>query len=265
MRHRRSRLDRLQRALRDETRPLAPVLREVIMLGGDTHSTALRTWALHELQGYENSDVPIPDYRRIPAPLMTDYAAGMGIVTGHQVSYFELPEFAQDDLGDELRLGIGVHQIESLIASHRDRTVHLGPPMAAGLAQLMSQQLGRHITRLYWSVHVSALEGVLDQIRTRLVQLVAELKAAMPRGQQDPTPDQVDQVLQHIPSINITAGDNSSINVTAPVAIANQGGSASASVTEGEQRTIFHRSALLWTILTALTAATAVAAWGLWL
>jgi hypothetical protein len=233
------------------------------MLGGDTHSTALRTWALHELQGYENSDVPIPDYRRIPAPLMMDYAAGMGVVTGHQVSYFELPDFAQDALGNELRLGTGVHQIESLIASHRDRTVPLGPSMAADLAQLMSQQLGRHITRLYWSVHVSALEGVLDQIRTRLVQLVAELLAAMPRG--DPTPDQVDQVLQHIPSINITAGDNSSINVAAPIAIANRGGSASASVTAGAQRTIFHRSALLWTILTALASATAVAVWGLWL
>jgi hypothetical protein len=235
------------------------------MLGGDTHSTALRTWALHELQGYENSDVPIPDYRRIPAPLMMDYAAGMGVVTGHQVSYFELPDFAQDALGNELRLGTGVHQIESLIASHRDRTVPLGPSMAADLAQLMSQQLGRHITRLYWSVHVSALEGVLDQIRTRLVQLVAELLVAMPRGQQDPTPDQVDQVLQHIPSINITAGDNSSINVAAPIAIANRGGSASASVTAGAQRTIFHRSALLWTILTALASATAVAVWGLWL
>jgi hypothetical protein len=238
MRPRRSRLDRLQRALRDETRPLAPVLREVTMLGGDTHSTALRTWALHELQGYENSDVPIPDYRRIPAPLMMDYAAGMGVVTGHQVSYFELPDFAQDALGNELRLGTGVHQIESLIASHRDRTVPLGPSMAADLAQLMSQQLGRHITRLYWSVHVSALEGVLDQIRTRLVQLVAELLAA---------------------------GDNSSINVAAPIAIANRGGSASASVTAGAQRTIFHRSALLWTILTALASATAVAVWGLWL
>jgi hypothetical protein len=235
------------------------------MLGGDTHSTALRTWALHELQGYENSDVPIPDYRRIPAPLMMDYAAGMGVVTGHQVSYFELPDFAQDALGNELRLGTGVHQIESLIASHRDRTVPLGPSMAADLAQLMSQQLGRHITRLYWSVHVSALEGVLDQISTRLVKLWAELLAAMPRGQQDPTPDQVDQVLQHIPSINITAGDNSSINVAAPIAIANRGGSASASVTAGAQRTIFHRSALLWTILTALASATAVAVWGLWL
>jgi hypothetical protein len=234
------------------------------MLGGDTHSAALRTWALHELQGYENSDVPIPDYRRIPAPLMMDFVAGMGIVRNHQVSFFDLPDFARDDLGDELRLGIGIRQIESLIATHRDRTVPLGPPMAAGLAQMMSQQSGRQVVRLYWSVHVSALEGVLDQVRTRLVQLVAELKAAMPHGQQDPTPDQVDQVLRHIPSINITAGDHSSINVTAPVAVANQDGSASANVTGPGQRVIFHRAALLWTTLVALAAGTAVTAWGIW-
>ncbi|MET9452491.1 hypothetical protein [Streptomyces cinerochromogenes] len=102
--------------------------------------------------------------------------------------------------------------------------------MAADLATLMSQESGRQVVRLYWSVHVSALEGILDQVRTRLVQLVAELKAAMPRGQQDPTPDQVARALESLPSINIHAGDHASVEVHAPVALAQRGGRASASV-----------------------------------
>ncbi|WP_405910179.1 hypothetical protein [Streptomyces sp. NBC_00828] len=53
----------------------------------------------------------------------------------------------------------------------------------------MSQNSSRQVLRLYWAVHPSAVEGVLDQVRTRLVQLVGELRAAMPCGQQDPTPD----------------------------------------------------------------------------
>lgn len=56
----------------DENRRLAPILRQVIALGGQAHSQPLRTWALRELQGYEGTDVPIPDYRRIPAPLVMD-------------------------------------------------------------------------------------------------------------------------------------------------------------------------------------------------
>jgi len=221
----------------------------------------VRTWALHELQGYENSDVPIPDYRRFPAPLMMDFVAGMGIVRNQQVSFFDLPDFAREDIGDGLRLGVGVHQIESLIGTHRDRTVLLGPPMAAGLATLMSQQSGRQVLRLYWSVHVSALEGVLDQVRTRLVQLVGELRSAMPRGQQDPTADQVAQALQNI---NIVTGDNSSVTVTAPVAVAHQRGSARAEVGGTAQR-MSRRTTVMWAAVAALVAATAVTAWATWI
>ncbi|MGW2770034.1 AbiTii domain-containing protein [Streptomyces sp. NPDC001275] len=68
MRFRRSRLDRLEGDVLDESRPLAPILRQVITLGGHAHSEPLRAWALRELQGYEGTDVPIPDYRRISAP-----------------------------------------------------------------------------------------------------------------------------------------------------------------------------------------------------
>ncbi|MET8768340.1 hypothetical protein [Streptomyces sp. NPDC004658] len=68
VRFRRSRLDRLEGDVLDESRPLAPILRQVITLGGHAHSEPLRAWALRELQGYEGTDVPIPDYRRISAP-----------------------------------------------------------------------------------------------------------------------------------------------------------------------------------------------------
>ncbi len=224
---------------------------------GEKHSEPLRTWALHELQGYANSDLPVPDYRKIPALLMVDFIAGMGIVRHHQVGFFDLPEFARDDIGDECRLGMGVHQIESMIATQRGGTVSLSLPMAASLATLMSQDSGRQVVRLYWSVHVSALEGVLDQVRTRLVQLVAELKAAMPRGQQDPTPDQVARVLEGCPSINIRAGDHSSVEVHAPVALAQHGGRASASVIGRKRPTPLQRAPVGWAVLAALAAVTA--------
>ncbi|MEV0485711.1 hypothetical protein AB0I69_34550 [Streptomyces sp. NPDC050508] len=261
MRLRRSRLDRLEADVLDERRPLAPVLRQVIALGGHAHSDPLRAWALRELRGYEGSDVPIPDYRRISAPLVMDGFAGMYQFKEQPVSTFDLPDFARDDMGNELRLGKGVGQIEALIARSAGQTVQLGDVMAADLAVLMSQNSRRQVLQLYWAVHPSALEGVLDQVRTRLVQLVGELRATMSDGQHDPTPAQVAQALQNI---NIATGDNSSVTVTAPVAVAHRHGSARAEITGGSQQT-FPRAAVTWTVSIALLAAVVATAWSVWL
>lgn len=263
MRLRRSRLDRLEDDVLDESRPLAPILRQVIALGGHAHSEPLRTWALRELQGYEGTDVPIPDYRRISAPLMMEVMDGlMGRFQPQKqpVSMFDLPDFAQESLGDVLRLGQGVGQIESLIARQPEQTVQLAPAMAAELAVFMSQNPSRQVLRLYWTVHPSAMEGVLDQVRTRLVQLVGELRAAMPHGQQNPTPDQVAQALQHI---NVITGDNSSVTVTAPVAVAHRHGSARAGIDGAAQRT-FPWTLVGWTALATLVTAVTVTAWVTW-
>ncbi|MFC8765984.1 hypothetical protein ACFUAG_35480 [Streptomyces sp. NPDC057193] len=260
VRLRRSRLDRLEDDVLNESRPLAPILRQVIALGGHAHSEPLRTWALRELQGYEGTDVPIPDYRRISAPLVMDGLAGNFQFREQPVSTFDLPDFARESLGDVLRLGQGVGQIESLITRHPGQTVQLAPALAAEVAVFMSQNSSRHVLRLYWAVHPSAMEGVLDQIRTRLVQLVGELRAAMPRGQQDPTPDQVAQALQ---SINIVTGDNSSVAVTAPVAVAHRRGSARAVIGGTAQRT-FPWRLVAWTALAVLVTAAAVTAWFAW-
>ncbi|MFJ2095222.1 hypothetical protein ACIOEW_39180 [Streptomyces sp. NPDC087901] len=256
MRLRRSRLDRLENDVLNEGRPLAPILRQVIALGGHAHSEPLRTWALRELQGYEGTDVPIPDYRRIAAPLVMDGITGMFQFHEQPVSMFDLPDFAQESLGDVLRLGQGVGQIESLIARQPGRAVQLAPTMAAEVAVFMSQNSSRQVLRLYWAVHPSAMEGVLDQVRTRLVQLVGELRAAMTHGQQDPTPDQVAQALQNI---NIVTGDNSSVTVTAPVAVAHRRGSARAEIDGATQRT-FALRLVVWTALVTLVTAAAVTA-----
>ncbi|WRZ36079.1 hypothetical protein OG931_13705 [Streptomyces phaeochromogenes] len=260
MRLRRSRLDRLESDVLNESHRLAPILRQVITLGGHAHSEPLRTWALRELQGYEGTEVPIPDYRRISAPLMMDGIRGMYRFRQQPVSRFDLPDFARDSLGDELRFGQGVGQIESLLARNPDQAVQLGPAMAAEVAVFMSQNSDRQVLRLYWAVHPSALEGVLDQVRTRLVQLVGELRAAMQHGQQEPTPDQVAQALQNI---NITTGDNSSVIVAAPVAVAHRRGTARAEIGGMAQRT-FPWVPVAWTASAALATAAAVIAWVTW-
>lgn len=128
-------------------------------------------------------------------------------------------------------MSYGIGKIEALVSSTPAETpLKLTLPGGAELARIMSYERrpqGIFVESVYWSVHVSSLQDVLDQVRTRLAQFVAELRAAMPPGAQLPTPEQVRQVVQQI--ITITAGDHSPVTVNAPVAHAEQHSSAIAS------------------------------------
>lgn len=104
MRRRRRRLDRLEQDVPDENRPVARILRQVIALGRHAHSQVLRSWALRELQGHEGSDIEVPNYRCLPVPLGMDRFSRAWQFPQQSVSRFDLPDFARDALGGELRL-----------------------------------------------------------------------------------------------------------------------------------------------------------------
>lgn len=88
---------------------------------------------------------------------------------------------------------------------------------------------GMVVDVVYWAVHPSSLQDVLDQVRNRLVQFVAELRSTMPSDADNPTAEQVKKVVQHV---WVHTGNNSPVTVTAPFANAEQGGSARAEVDE---------------------------------
>lgn len=255
-------LARLEHDVLDELVSLASVLRQVIALGGRAQSAALRTWATRELQGYRGSDEELPDYRLVPAPIRIDAIIGFRQVKGQQISTFDLPQSVRETMKEEVALVHGVGELEAMIRDRPDPTINLTPAGSAVLAQVMTHERSRPgevVETVYWSVHVSAVQGVLDQIRTRLTQLVAELTAAMPPGQEEPTPAQVAQALQQI---HITAGDNSPVNVTAPSAVGHGGSTASISHNDPASQPFGHRTTVIWTAVGAIGAvAAAVVAW----
>lgn len=64
-------LGQIERDLLDD-RPLADVLRKVIVLGGRAGSGELRDWASLELDGYAGRTEPIPAYRGVAAHIQID-------------------------------------------------------------------------------------------------------------------------------------------------------------------------------------------------
>ncbi|WP_326728124.1 hypothetical protein [Streptomyces phaeochromogenes] len=261
-------LEQLERAVLDDTASLASALRQCLMLAGYAHHDELRAWALKELEGYPGVD-GLPLYRKVPAALEVEFALHLPgkIIQGNtrRISVVQLPQSARErGIGESAPILQGVRELEGLIAIS-DRLIRLGPPGSAEYVLEMTreqQQGGREsteITALSWAIAKPSIEGVLDHVRTRLTQFVAEVRAAMPPGQQNPDPNQIDSAAQQ--ALNITGGDGSTFHISAPHAKADRGGTASANVNEPVPATPqpwWHRTSVIWSAIAAVAAIASV-------
>jgi hypothetical protein len=234
-------LEQIERdALNDEV-PLATALRKCVALGGLAGSEQLRDWASRELRGYfdDEEGAELPTYRIVSAPLLVDGIVGNYKVTGQQFPPSTLPDFAREHLSNEVKLRDGVGKLEALA---REPQIKLMPPMGTDLAHVMNaENSGRfqHIESLYWSVAPATMLGVLDQIRTALTQLVAELRAAMASTDEIPSPQVADQAVNVIVS-----GKRPRVNV---IAAQSAGTGSSATVAPAEKAEVADQGSGFWT------------------
>lgn len=168
-------------------RPVEDVLRKLIILGGLARSSALRDWASLELRGY--GEVPVdelPSYRKVLGLIQLDAIVGRGSVAHQTIGANELPEGIREHITNHVPLWQGIGEVQALIDHHASgEAVRFGLPDERVIARLMdraSQDAFQRVTAIYWSVSVSSLSGVVDQVRTRLAELLGELRASTPDG-----------------------------------------------------------------------------------
>ncbi|WP_030729421.1 hypothetical protein [Streptomyces sp. NRRL S-237] len=227
-------LDRLEQGVLDNATPLADLLRTALVMGGHASSEPLRTWARSELLGYGGlPESAVPDYRRIKAPMKADTHTAFNRYQGQTISALHLPKVARGKITEDIDIYFGVAQLEHLVAETPPGSpVRVQLHGAAELMALMSasdkfRRSGTVIDALYWAVSPFVLQDIVDQVRTRLTEFVAALRATMPAGSRGPTPEQVARVVQHI---IINTGDHSPVTLTAPMAYAESGSTAAATV-----------------------------------
>jgi AbiTii len=173
-------------------KPLADVLRKVIMLGGKAGSSEMRDWASLELNGYAHTDAPIPNYRHVPAGIFLDSIVGPRQISGQRVGPLELPTWLRDNVKEMVELPMGVAELEHLVNSE-DGTVRISMPAAGDVVAVLnseSDQPFQQIIAIYWKLSTSSVRGVVDKVRTKLAELVAELTAATPDGAAAPSAEQ---------------------------------------------------------------------------
>jgi hypothetical protein len=227
-------LGQIQADVLDESKPLAGILRKCIVLGGEVGSASLRDWAVRESKGYDGSD--LPEYRVVYAQLTVDAVTMRAVVKGQPISSRFLPDFVAEHVTERLELRKGVGELEALAASHEATgdSIKLSIPDGTMIASYMNQVNGdpyQQIQAIYWSIAPAVVRGVIDNVRTALAELVAELRAGLPEGEDVPSADLANQ------AINIAVhGNKARVTVTSAQASASSTASAGTAQPAEEDR-----------------------------
>lgn len=163
----------------DEAEPLAGLLRKCLLLGAETGSESLRQWARKELNGYEPGD-SLPSYRTLPTPpIVADRMSGNSWATNISYSLLQLPTKAQAAIGDTLPLYQPIEELEHIAVQ---KSVSFTGPGLAYAQHVWNEELPpfQEVVNMRFTVSGSLFAGVLGQIRTQLVDLIADLTAGTP-------------------------------------------------------------------------------------
>jgi hypothetical protein len=221
-------LRKIQEAAIDHSTDLPSLLRMCKVLAMQLRSTTLKAWVDAELNGYKNRE-SLPDYRIIGVPSeLTVFNPVSGnktvdiprsaieaAVAAEGVEGAEAEEMA-DTLCKAYILQ-NVAEIAALIAAHQTVTaMHWTPEVVALVAPRVSPLPP---VRARMLVGTQRLVGILDVVRTRVLDMVLELVNEDPTLGEGDAADmskekgkRVEQIVQN--TFNIT-GDNNTIN--APV------------------------------------------------
>ena len=218
-------LDEIQRDVLSGPASIADTLRKLIALGGQAGSTELREWASRELRGYIGSGEDLPEYRKPGAVIKIDATTFNTRITGQQISPRSLPDFVQDAVAEEVPLAHPIGEIEAMVtrAQADGGSINLTLPGAQDIASIMNHEVDdpyQQITAIYWTVGASSLQGVIDQVKTTLVELLAEMRAGMADTADVPTAAVADQAVSVV-----VHGRGARVNVTS-ARVTGSGGNA---------------------------------------
>jgi hypothetical protein len=189
--------DTLLRSLRelllDEAEPLAGLLRKCLMLGAETGSDSLRQWARSELNGYDGEG-EVPDYRKVSSvPISMDSISGNTWAKNQIIDRLQLPKEAWEYVPDEFSFRQPIEEMERLADQ---KSLSFTTPGLNFATTIWNRQLGpfQQIVSLHYVMTGSTITGMLGQIRTKLVDLVADLTADTPLSEL-PKKEQVDAAM----------------------------------------------------------------------
>ena len=256
-------LRQIEQGVIDGSVSTVSLLQKCIILGGRAGSTQLREWAAKELRGYGVDD-ELPPYRRVEAVLQIDAQVGYNMIRGQVIGPENLPREVQEaGIDNTIVLRQALRELEHYADDDSRTSIQFMHPAATRIVALMNAKagFGEAVLRLYWDISRAAMRGVVDQVRTSLAELVAELVATLPHDTQTPSAQAADQAVNYIVS-----GKRNTVQVTNSQAASGSTSTISAPERTPEETwwTRWRKRGLIIGVATVVSAVAGVATWFGW-
>ncbi len=161
--------------------PLSVVLRKCLILSKRLQHEPMGRWVEQELNGYQ-AEADLPPYRKTRAEVYGDFLGPFGM----QQRNLSIPSVAVKEEHREVLFTIkfmeGVAHYEGLLASERETQFQV--PWPADFLAYYSEKIGRgYVCMSAWRIVTRGeLEGLLDQIRNRVLSFVLSVEAENPEA-----------------------------------------------------------------------------------
>jgi hypothetical protein len=167
-------LDKIIELATDDKQSLAVLLRQCVVLAYELKNERLKAWANHELNGYGDSE-EMPEYRIVNAPAIGTFSAGYYFPTVKR----PIPSFAMEkehrSAAETVRLAEPVSSYEDILNAEGNT---LGFQWDSNLIHYYQARfIQQHaLIDAVQELPKSALTGMLDTIRNRVLNLALQLK-----------------------------------------------------------------------------------------
>lgn len=165
----------------DDSVKLATLLRKLLIVGDSLDNERLKEWVLHELNGYEALD-QLPPYRT-----MDITAKGLFISMGGQMNDQPIPSATLEEehrwWAETAHLLSAIASFEALAEGDPNGRVIMEWP--ANMTAYYSDKIlrGWNLNRAWQEIPTNAIRGMLDNVRTRILQFALELKQEVGDGE----------------------------------------------------------------------------------
>jgi hypothetical protein len=199
-------LDDIIKAITETDEKTSAILRKCLVLSYILKNNTLKSWALKELNGYSNDDPELPDYRKITAPAYGLFVGGAGRSIDDQPLPPAILKKEHRHFAERAALTQPIVAYETVKADE-GRII----PWPANLTVLYQSKFFSNdltLNRAWQDISGSALAGVADTVRTRLLTFVLELNEQQGEGHEVKIEDISSATVQTLVQMTVIGGNN---------------------------------------------------------
>lgn len=201
-------LDSIKDDLVNPSADLTNILRKTIMLAQEYQSPILREWVESELNGYAEF-ATVPNYRRVRISLAGTFQSPTGHrVPGVGISAAELHWRIRDSINN-VYIHDSVAALEDSLASGHDVGHRVLPIKIVALLREYNQMGDNmELVEAYQQISRYFIVNILDNIKTRLLKFVLELKNLEETSANQSNSNIKPETIQSVFNINISGNNN---------------------------------------------------------